>query len=89
MSQNSSDIETIEIRHESSSSEKRDESSEEENEEEFLDDLELETLIFDKNSNDGCVKYHDIFVRAISKHDNEQLYILIKYDEKNQYSPKM
>ena len=39
---------------------------------------EVKQFIYDQNSLDGCVKYHDIYVRAVPVDENLKLFIFMK-----------
>lgn len=45
--------------------------------------IEIKEFLEENNSEDGCVKYHDIYIRAKLK--KEKLFIYLQNDEKTKY----
>jgi hypothetical protein len=52
-----------------------------EDDEDDLDNLEITEYLEQHNSEDGCVKYHDIYIRATM--GKEKLFILLQPDKKS------
>ena len=51
------------------------------------DNPEVKQFIQDNNSQDGCARYHDIYVRAISTNPEHKLFIFIKNYSYDSFKP--